>query len=214
MMLAVAQGDQERARQILRSSGVAAAIEARLADPVRNRKNYCIILNTLLRKAAQRGGVHPIYVDELSKTFAAEIEHASTTADIDRLTPDMLDQYCMLVQRFSTAGYSRPVQQAMAYVRQHLDEPLNLRVVSSELGCSASYFSARFKKETGRTLTEFILAERMRLAANLLLTTRLQVQTIAQYCGFLDVNYFSRQFRQAVGCSATEYRRTGRVLLM
>ena len=39
----------------------------------------------------------------------------------------------------------------------------------------------------------------MRLAANLLLTTRLQVQSVAQYCGYLDANYFSRTFRQSVG---------------
>lgn len=79
---------------------------------------------------------------------------------------------------------------------------------------NASYFSARFKKETGQTLTEYILQERMRLAVNLLPTTRLQVQTIAQYCGFLDVNYFSRLFRQSVGVSPTEYRRQGRSLQM
>ena len=52
----------------------------------------------------------------------------------------------------------------------------------------------------------------MRLAANLLLTTRLQVQTIAQHCGFLDVNYFSRTFRHVTGCSPSEYRKTGSLL--
>lgn len=33
--------------------------EKRATDPVRNAKNYCIIMNTLLRKAAEQGGVHP-----------------------------------------------------------------------------------------------------------------------------------------------------------
>ncbi|MBQ8448848.1 MAG: hypothetical protein IJX27_07985, partial [Clostridia bacterium] len=37
--------------------------EKRTSDALRNAKNYSIIMNTLLRKAAESGGVHPIYID-------------------------------------------------------------------------------------------------------------------------------------------------------
>lgn len=212
MLQAVADGDRSRLHQLLHGSDLNVAVEPRLADPVRNIKNYCIVLNTVLRKAAQRGGVHPIYLDDLSRTFAARIEQLPSTAAAQQMVGEMADQYCLLVQRHSTESYSQPVQACLLYVRQHLAEPLSLRTVAAALGCNASYFSARFKKETGQTLTEFILQERMRLAANLLLSTRLQVQTVAQYCGYLDVNYFSRIFRQTTGCSPSEYRKTGRAL--
>lgn len=212
LMLAIAEGSHAKLHQILHGTDLKMAVEARLADPVRNLKNYCIILNTLFRKAAQRGGVHPVYLDDTSRAIAARIEALPTTGAAQRLVREMADQYCLLVRQRSMKGYSRPVQSAMLYVRQHLAEPLNLRTVARTLGFNASYFSARFKKETGQTLTEFILQERMRLAANLLLTTRLQVQSVAQYCGYLDANYFSRTFRQSVGESPTDYRRTARAL--
>lgn len=212
LLRTVTEGDRARLHRLLHGADLNVAVEPRLADPVRNIKNYCIILNTLYRKAAQTGGVHPIYLDDLSRTFAARIEQLPTTAASQQLANEMADQYCLLVQRHGAEGYSRPVQTAMLYVRQHLAEPLSLRTVAATLGCNASYFSARFKKETGQTLTEFILQERMRLAANLLLSTRLQVQTVAQYCGYLDVNYFSRIFRQTTGCSPSEYRKSGRAL--
>lgn len=212
LLRAVAEGNRPRLHQLLHGTDLNVAVEPRLADPVRNIKNYCIVLNTVLRKAAQRGGVHPIYLDDLSRTFAARIEALPTTGAAQRLVHEMADQYCLLVQHHSNDGYSKPVQTAMLYVRQHLAEPLSLRTLAGVLGCNASYFSACFKKETGQTVTEFILQERMRLAASLLLSTRLQVQTVAQHCGFLDVNYFSRIFRQTAGCSPTEYRRTGSAL--
>lgn len=212
LLRAVTEGNRPRLHQLLHGTNLNVAVEPRLADPVRNIKNYCIILNTLCRKAAQRGGVHPIYLDDFSRTFAERIEQLPTTVAAQHLVLEMADQYALLVQHRSASEYSKPVQTAVFYIRQHLAEPLNLHTVAGLLGCNGSYFSARFKKETGQTLTEFILQERMRLAANLLLTTRLQVQTIAQYCGFLDVNYFSRAFRQVTGCSPSEYRKTGSLL--
>lgn len=48
--------------------------EVRLADRVRNAKNYAIIMNTLLRKAAENGSVHPIHIDRVSSDFAKKIE--------------------------------------------------------------------------------------------------------------------------------------------
>lgn len=48
--------------------------ELRLADKVRNAKNYAVIMNTLLRKAAEKGSVHPIHIDKISSDFAKKIE--------------------------------------------------------------------------------------------------------------------------------------------
>lgn len=212
LMQAVVVGDRLRLHRMLSHTVMEAAVEPRLADPVRNLKNYCIIMNTLLRKAAQTGGVHPIHVDDMSRTFAARIEQLPSAADANSLVLEMADEYCLLVQQQGMKEVSEPVRFGVLYVRQHLAEPLNLHTVAGAAGMNASYYSALFKKETGQTLTEFILQERMRLAVHLLLSTRLQVQTVAQYCGFLDVNYFSRLFRQTTGLTPTEYRRRGKSL--
>ena len=48
--------------------------ESRLADSLRDRKNYLIILKTLLRKAAEYGGVHPLHIHRLSSEHALRIE--------------------------------------------------------------------------------------------------------------------------------------------
>ena len=48
----------------------------------------------------------------------------------------------------------------------------------------------------------------MEHAATLLRTTALQVQTVAQYCGMTDVNYFSKVFKRYVGLSPKEFRQS------
>ena len=75
---------------------------------------------------------------------------------------------------------------------------------------NASYLSALFKKETGVTLTEYINQKRMKQAARLLTSTKLQIQTISQYCGISDVNYFSKLFKKYAGKTPNEFRKEAR----
>jgi hypothetical protein len=73
MIRAVSLGQLHKEKQLLSAFG-GSFFEKRLTDPLRNAKNYAIIMNTLLRKAAESGGVHPLYLDRISSEFAARIE--------------------------------------------------------------------------------------------------------------------------------------------
>lgn len=205
---AVAQGNSEVLERLLLNIGENSVIEQRLSDPVRNIKNYCIIFNTSLKKAAQAGGVHPVDLNEISGTFARRIELTAGTEEANRLMKEMARVYCEAVRRYALDGYSEMIQQAVMFIRHNLSANLTLNTVAAAVGKNASYLSARFRAETGMTITEYILRQRMRLALFLLSSTDLQVQTVAQYCGILDMNYFSKIFKKAMGQSPREYRRT------
>ena len=72
LMDAVSKGKLNQIDMIV-SSVLNHGTENRLSDSVRNRKNYMIILNTILRKAAEYGQVHPYHIDKLSSKFAKKI---------------------------------------------------------------------------------------------------------------------------------------------
>ena len=205
LMHAVAKGQLHKAESMLSSSSTF-LFEQRVADPVRNAKNYCIIMNTLLRKAAEQGGVHPIFLDSASSAFAQDIEQAVSLEQIPSLMTEMFRAYCRLVRKHSTRDYSPPVQQALLYIEANLASDLNLRTLADMLNISSSYLSTIFKKETGATVTDFIARRRVERAKDLLRTTRLQVQTVAQHCGILDVHYFSKIFKKISGMTPKEYR--------
>ncbi len=46
------------------------------------------------------------------------------------------------------------------YVRHHRSEPISVENMAKEIYLSRPYLSAKFKKETGQTLTNFILSEK------------------------------------------------------
>ena len=58
MMDAVTHGDLKMAENMTFAFS-ASVFEERSSNPLRNLQNYCIIMNTLCRKAAEAGGVHP-----------------------------------------------------------------------------------------------------------------------------------------------------------
>lgn len=204
---AVSKGHSHKA-DLLLSNFSAFSFEQRLSDPVRNAKNYCIIMNTLLRKAAEKGGVHPVYLDSASSAFAAKIEQISILDHVLPLMQEMFRAYCRLVRKHSMRDYSPPVQKAITYIDTDLTGNLSLRTLSQALNISSSYLSTLFKKETGQTLTDYISHRRVNHAKHLLETTRLQVQTVAQHCGIVDVQYFSKIFKRITGMTPKEYRDT------
>ncbi len=181
-------------------------IERRTADPLRNMKNYSIIMNTLLRKAAERGGVHPMYIDRMSSSFATKIEQMSSIEGIGLLMGDMHRSYCRLVRKHALNNYSPVVQKAIILIDSDLSANLTLSTLADNQGISAGYLSTIFKKETGKTVSEYIRDKRVKHAAHLLTTTHLQVQTIAQHCGIMDVQYFSKIFKKQTGKTPKEYR--------
>jgi len=206
MLQAISQGQTHKIERIF-SRFTENSIEQRCADPLRNMKNYCIIMNTLFRKAAENGAVHPIYLDRVSSDFARKIELISSSNAISSLMEEMFRTYCRLVRRHSTKQYSLPVQKAIIYMDSDLSSDLSLKTLANLQNVSASYLSSLFKKETGQTITDYVNNKRVRLAMQLLGTTKLQIQTIAQHCGILDVNYFTKMFKKYVGQTPKEYRK-------
>ena len=205
LMSAVSQGQIHKANSLLNSFSTN-LFEQRVADPVRNTKNYCVIMNTLLRKAAEQGGVHPIFLDKASSTYAAQIEQLVSLEQVLPFMTEMFRDYCRLVRKHSTRDYSPPVQQALLCIETNLASELSLRTIAEKLNISSSYLSTIFKKETGMTITDFIAQRRVDRAKELLRTTRLQVQTVAQHCGIVDVHYFSKIFKKTTGMTPKAYR--------
>lgn len=206
LLRAVSQGQFQKAEELL-SPFSWQIIEQRTPDSIRNMKNYLVILNTLMRKAAEQGDVHPLHIDRLSDYFARKIELLTHQSDMAKLAREMAHKYCLLVKNHSLRSYSLPVQKVITYVDYDLTADLSLKAQAQQLNVNPSYLSTLFKRETGITLTDYVNQKRIEHAIFLLNSTSLQVQTIAQQCGFPDVNYFSKLFKKLVGKTPVEYRR-------
>ena len=105
LMNEIAHGHVAQASEIL-SAFNNDIVEQRTEVPLRNFKNYLIILNTLSRKAVQQGGVHPLYIDRISSTFARKIETVESFEEGQKLVAEITRKYCLLVRNHAMKGYS------------------------------------------------------------------------------------------------------------
>ncbi len=184
--------------------------QPRLTDSLRDRKNYLVILKTLLRKAAEYGGVHPLHIHRLSSRYAGEIENLRTIKQSLRLQEEMIRSYCLLVKNHSLSRYSYYVGQVITLVQYDLTADLSLKAIAARLNVNASYLSDLFHREYGCTLTEFINKERIGHGLRLLQTTDAPVSQIAAECGIQNPNYFFRLFKQQTGMTPNQYRESNR----
>ena len=81
----------------------------------------------------------------------------------------------------------------------------NSSTESQGLGLSQSYFQHLYKQFTGAGFNEDVISARMALAERMLINTSLNVNEIAERCGYSDASYFMKQFRRKNGCTAREY---------
>ena len=206
MMEAVAQGKLLDV-SVINSSVYNHGTEQRLSDRLRNRMNYLIIFNTLLRKAAEYGGVHPLHIDRLSSAFALRIERLISVESSIDLQKEMLREYCMLVRKYSLSHYSGIVGRLITLIEYDLTADLSLSSLADTLKVNPSYLSSLFRKELNCTLTDYVNRKRIERAAYLLNTTNKQIQNIASECGIPDSNYFIKIFRKQMGMTPTQYRR-------
>jgi AraC-like DNA-binding protein len=102
------------------------------------------------------------------------------------------------------------LSRALQYVYANLASPLTVDMLARVAGLSRAHFSRSFANLTGLAPAEFVLQERMKRAAKLMIANReLPIKEIAALTGIPDNNYFSKVFRRIYGVSPTEFRTTG-----
>lgn len=95
---------------------------------------------------------------------------------------------------------------AIEYVKQNLNLKLTRKEISQHIHLNPEYFSRLFHKKVGYTFKEYVLREKMKYAAELLVNTSLSVGTIAGKIGFENFSHFSHTFRKYYKQTPQEYR--------
>jgi len=130
-------------------------------------------------------------------------------------TPPSPYHELLLWQLLLKENASAPVQRSSSedrvrlQVRQLKEDPTTNRGIEQmarEAGLSAGHYRRIFKKVTGESPVQFMIHCRIERAVYYLRETRLSIDQIGSIVGYRDIYFFSRQFKEVMGCSPSVFR--------
>lgn len=131
----------------------------------------------------------------LMQNLIANVENNSTTQM--KLADDV---------DFDVPKYLQEIQEVVD--KQMIQGDLQLDTIARLMGTSKSTLARRIKQITGCAPSAYILQLRLDHACHLLTSSDLSIGEISLACGFDDMSYFSRVFRQNYEITPSQYRAT------
>lgn len=105
------------------------------------------------------------------------------------------------------AGTVENLKKVLQYIGEHYSSPIRLSELAELVNMNEQYFCRYFKKNIGKTITEYINVIRVEKAATALAETEDKIIDIASACGFDNIGYFIRRFKKEKDMTPSEYRK-------
>ena len=97
------------------------------------------------------------------------------------------------------------IKQMLTFIREHYAEDINTRKIAESAMVSESECLRCFRGMLGTTPIQYLKEYRLEKAEELLRTSKMKVSEIGDRCGFREMSYFARSFRQRYGVVPSEY---------
>lgn len=135
-----------------------------------------------------------------------EIDKYETLEDIKGWLKNVFNSFIDAMQKSKKENYKGIVKVAMHYVNDHYNEDIGVEQMAAITYVTPNYFSRVFKKETGKSFTEWLNMVRLDKARVLLMDLKLRVYEVAEKVGYNDYKVFTHNFKKYFGCTPKEFR--------
>jgi AraC family transcriptional regulator len=155
----------------------------------------CRILELLAREAEVGDASSRLFVEQALDLLCTQlIRGHSSFANLPQSTP-----------RTGLAAWQ--VRRATQFMLENLGEDIGLDEIAAVAGLSRHHFCTSFRLAVGKTPYEWLTAERIKQAQQLLRDSQLSISEIALSVGYSTPSAFAASFRRAMRMTPSEFRR-------
>lgn len=101
---------------------------------------------------------------------------------------------------------SARIKTMLQFVHEHYSEELTIEQIAANASISTSEALRCFKSSIGTTPIQYVKQYRIQKAAELLTSTNLKIAEIGALCGFQEMSYFAKSFRELKGVTPSAFR--------
>ncbi len=160
-----------------------------LVDPA-----FSDLARQLLAEIESPGLGTRLFADTVARSLALHLlRHHSTVRDFGA-APERLEMT------------ARQLRTAIDYIETHLGDELSLEAIAAAPAMSPFRFARAFKKATGQSPRQYVIARRIERAKELLRSGSADLASVANMVGFATQSHFTTVFRRRCGTTPKRYR--------
>lgn len=178
-------------------------------DPLRSIKNIAIGVITLSSRSAIAGGLNPETAFSIVDAVIMKLEqNIKKPEQVIELLHDTQMTFAELVRKTkNTAVFNPIIAKAKDYIFRNITNKISVKDIAAWLEVNADYLSSLFSKSENKTLTEYILQEKITRCCNMLKFSNYSIQNISAYFGFSSQSHFTDKFKSVIGITPGQYRK-------
>ena len=116
----------------------------------------------------------------------------------------------LIVYKNDTSTLDKRIKRVLRYIIDHYYEPLTVQTMADLVGLSPVYFGNFFQHETGMSFRQYLTSIRLNHAEDMLNSGEYNVNEVSDACGFSDIFYFSKVFKESRGVPPSQVIRSGK----
>jgi len=170
------------------------------------REQLLTALAAIAKNVARRNVLSPEVADHFIDDVCQRLERAGGY-------PHQVEEFKQGLLRLALFASDGPsglhcmrLDKTLEYLKEHCSESLRLPRVARRAGFSVPTFSRAFKRATGTSFARYLRGLRVARAQELLKTTNLSGERIAELCGFRNQHHLIRSFKQVTGQTPGAFR--------
>ena len=176
-------------------------------DPLRNYKYLFVANIALCCRYCMEGGLDQERAYNISDLYIQKMDRLETEQQVIDLHRDMVEFYLEEMTSLKKQRIcSRPVRACMGYIYDHLYEQIRVSDLAALTELNESYLSVLFKKETGKTISDYVRQRRVEAAEGMLRYSDYSYSDIGNILAFCSQSHFISVFRKETGLTPRQYR--------
>ena len=207
-LLLMVNGETERMLEAMHSLWKAEGTGKLSENPLQNTRYLFVSTVTRACRFCIQGGMDPTDAFNASDLYIRKMDILNDIDEIWALRDDMMIFYSDSMREIHRQmRLPRQVIRAMDYIEAHLHDKQTLEEIAEYAGLAPAYLSDLFHKETGLTLSSYLLRRRLEAAKNMLRYSDQKIAEIAEILAFSNASHFQRAFKKETGQTPRQYRR-------
>ena len=176
-------------------------------DSLQNLKYHFAITAAMLARYCIESGMEHETAYSLSDLYIQSCDRCTNENELSGLHRNMsMDYTKRMAELRKNKVYSKQIVLCINYIYSHLHKKISVEELSKHTGLSPSYLSRLFRKETGESITEYIIKRKINAAKNMLKYSGYSLSEISATLAFSCQSYFTKIFKELEGVTPKKYR--------